>query len=378
MNRYSRQMLFAPIGEEGQRKLQNSSILIVGVGALGTVIANHFTRAGVGHIRLVDRDFVDQSNLQRQMLFTENDAAKMIPKAIAAKRVLETYNSDVNIEAIIEHVSHQNIDRFLEEVDIVFDGTDNFSTRYILNDSCFKKNIPFSYGGVVSSRGMTALFRPQKTSCFRCLFSEQQNSGETCDTVGVISPVVDLVSSIQVAEGLKYLTGNIEAIEPVLRTFDMWKNESYNIQLPKKQTNCPVCTNESYPALDASNAFIEQTMCGRNSVQIISSQPFDLNRLEKQMSDIGEVTRTPFLLKVDVPSSVTFVLFPNGRALVQGTDDLVVARTMYDRYVGSYRQSIYVYFLLFNKSYLYDLRKREENAYNRKDDKYPCQYSLAV
>lgn len=334
MNRYSRQMLFAPIGEDGQKKLKKSSILIVGVGALGTVIANHFTRAGVGHIRLVDRDFVEQSNLQRQMLFTEKNAEEMMPKAVAAKRVLETYNSDVHIEALVEHVSRRNIDRIFEGIDIVFDGTDNFSTRYLINDICFKEKIPFSYGGVVSSRGMTAFFHPGETSCFRCTFAGQ-SGGETCDTVGVISPVVDIVSSLQVAEGLKYLTGHTEDIKPVLRTFDLWNNESYNIHLPKPQVDCPVCTHESYPALEATQASIEQSLCGRNSVQILSPKPFDLLYLEEKMRAVGNVKRTPFLLKIDIPTSVTFVLFPNGRTLIQGTDDLIVARAMYDRYIGS-------------------------------------------
>lgn len=335
MDRYSRQKLFAPIGEEGQKSLEQSSILIVGMGALGTVIANHFTRAGVGKIRLADRDFVEHSNLQRQMLFTEQDAEEMVPKAIAAKRVLETYNSHVKIEASIAHVSQHNIKKLTDGIDIVFDGTDNFSTRYLLNDICFKNGIPFSYGGVVGSRGMAAIFDPQSTSCFRCLFKDQQSAGQTCDTVGVISPAVDHVASMQVTEGMKFLTHHTEMIKPVLRTFDVWKNESYELKLPKKQTNCPVCSQNAYPALASSNSTFEQSLCGRDSVQIIAPYAFDLASIEKRLKMIGNIQRTPFLLRVEIPSSITFVLFPKGRVLIQGTDDPVTARTLFDRYIGS-------------------------------------------
>src|SRR5699024_2901439 len=225
MNRYSRQTLFGPIGEEGQKKLRNSSVLIVGMGALGTVIANHLTRSGIGRIRIVDRDFVEESNLQRQSLFTEQDAIDMVPKAIAAKRILETYNSEITIEAHVSHISQDNIQTYLEGVDLVFDGTDNFSTRYIMNDSCFKNNIPFVYGGVVSSRGMTAFFNHSSTSCLLCLFEEQQSSNQTCDTVGVISPIVDIIGSIQLTEGLKYLADHSSKIQPILHTFDIWNNQ---------------------------------------------------------------------------------------------------------------------------------------------------------
>lgn len=335
MERYSRQVLFKPIGSEGQELIEQSSVLIIGMGALGTVIANHLVRAGVGQLRIVDRDFVEFSNLQRQTLFTENDAIEMIPKAIAAQRVLQTYNSKVNIEAHVVHVSSENIDSLTNGIDIVFDGTDNFSTRYILNDICFKKNIPFSYGGVVSSRGMTAFFNPHSTSCLRCAFNEQQSTGQTCDTVGVISPVVDIVSSIQVTEGLKYITNNVEAIKPVLRTFDIWNNDSYEMKLPKKRVDCPVCAHKKYPALEAASTVFEQSLCGRNSVQIIAPSVFDLIELEKRLQSIGEIKRTPFLLKVNVSPTITFVIFPNGRVLIQGTDELVEARSLFDRYIGS-------------------------------------------
>lgn len=305
------------------------------MGALGTVIANHLTRGGVGRIRIVDRDFVEESNLQRQSLFTEQDAKDMIPKAIAAKNILESYNSDIIIEAHVAHISHDNIQFYMEGIDIVFDGTDNFSTRYILNDSCFKNNIPYIYGGVVSSRGMTAFFNPASTSCLRCLFEEQQSSGQTCDTVGVISSIVDIIGSIQVTEGLKYLTGHTSMIQPILRTFDIWNNQSYHMKLPRKRSNCPVCSHLTYPSLDKGSKNIEQSLCGRNSVQIIAPIHFDLNEMEQRFHKIAPTKRTPFLLKVELNDKVTFVLFPNGRVMVQGTDDLMKARSLFDRYIGS-------------------------------------------
>lgn len=335
MNRYSRQTLFGPIGEEGQNKLSNSSVLIVGMGALGTVIASHLTRSGIGRIRIVDRDFVEESNLQRQSLFTEQDAKDMVPKAIAAKNILESYNSEIIIEAHVSHISQDNIQIYMEGIDIVFDGTDNFSTRYILNDSCFKNNIPFLYGGVVSSRGMTAFLNPASTSCLRCLFEEQQSSGQTCDTVGVISPIVDIIGSIQVTEGLKYLTGHASKIQPILRTFDIWNNQTYHLKLPPKRSDCPVCMHHVYPSLNQGKKDLEQSLCGRNSVQIIAPINFDLDEMEKRLKKIAPTKRTPFLLRVELNHEVTFVLFPNGRVMIQGTDDLSKARSLFDRYIGS-------------------------------------------
>lgn len=223
-NRYSRQLLFQPIGETGQEKLQKSSVLVVGVGALGTVICNHLVRAGVGHIRIIDRDYVELSNLQRQMLFDEEDVAAGLPKSIAAKKKLEKVNSTANIEAIVGNVTAENVEELMDGIDVVLDGTDNLSTRFVLNDCCFKCDIPYAYGGVVSSRGMNAFFIPYKTPCLRCMVSPSANVGQTCDTVGVIAPAVDMVASNQVTETIKYLTGNSGAMRNTLRTFDIWYN----------------------------------------------------------------------------------------------------------------------------------------------------------
>ncbi|WP_060678409.1 ThiF family adenylyltransferase [Virgibacillus halodenitrificans] len=335
INRYSRQILFEQINKSGQQRLSESTVLIVGIGALGTVISNQLVRAGVGKVRIVDRDVVEISNLQRQILFDEEDAEKSLPKAIAAKRKLERVNSMVEIEAIIGNASRDNIDELTEGVDVVLDGTDNFATRYLLNDICFKKNIPYSYGGVVSSRGMTAFFVPKQTPCLRCLSKEGSDGNQTCDTVGVISPVVDMVSSLQVTETLKYLTNRGEYLRNTLRSLDIWFNQQYDIKLNKPDLNCPTCQLNQYPALQKKAKEEEIVLCGRNTVQIHLLNHVSLEQLESKFSGIQSLKRTPFFLKVTIDEQISLTIFTDGRVLVQGTEDQVYARTVYDRYIGS-------------------------------------------
>ncbi|MGP4107270.1 ThiF family adenylyltransferase [Virgibacillus sp. L01] len=333
--RYSRQMLFTPIREAGQEKLANSTVLVVGAGALGTVICNHLVRAGVGLVRLIDRDYVELSNLQRQMLFDEDDAKKAMPKAIAAKNKLEKMNSTVSVEAIVGNATNENITELIKGIDVVLDGTDNFSTRYLLNDACFKHNIPFSYGGVVSSRGMTAFFIPNETPCLRCITNEGTESGQTCDTVGVISPAVDVISSLQTTETLKFLTGNKRNLRNTLKTVDLWFNQQYDIKLSNPDPNCPTCQKNEYPALQRTAQDSEIVLCGRDTVQIHHKTGMDLEFCEKQLAKVATVQRTPFLLKATINETINLVIFTDGRVLVQGTEDPVQARTWYDRYIGS-------------------------------------------
>ncbi|HLS08027.1 ThiF family adenylyltransferase [Lentibacillus sp.] len=335
LSRYSRQMLFEPIGDDGQRQLSHTTALVVGAGALGTVICNQLVRAGIGKLRLIDRDYVEMSNLQRQMLFDEEDVKHFLPKAIAAKNKLEKMNSQVTIEAIVGNVSVENIDHLIKDTDVVLDGTDNFSTRYLLNDACFKYQIPYSYGGVVSSRGMTAFFIPGKTPCLRCITKEGEGSGQTCDTVGVISPAVDMVSSFQVTETLKYLTGNQHALRHTLKTFDVWHNRHYDMKLAESDPNCPVCRQNSFPALQKSAENEETVLCGRDTVQIHRKSDINLEEWENKLAKIANIKRTPFLLKASIREGTHFVMFKDGRVLVQGTEDPVEARTLYDRYIGS-------------------------------------------
>lgn len=333
--RYSRQILFSPIGKNGQQKLNESAVLVVGAGALGTVISNHLVRSGVGRIRIVDRDYVEKSNLQRQLLYTEEDAVNAMPKAVAAEKRLNEFNKDVEVEGIIANITADNIHSLMEGMDMVVDGTDNFSTRYLLNDACFQAGVPFSYAGVVSSRGMTGLFIPGYTPCLRCMVPAGQEAGETCDTVGIISPVVDVIASMQVTEVLKYLTGNTQALTSELLTMDIWKNYSFKMKLKKTRPDCPACQLNEYPALQKKAGASETTMCGRNTVQIHRLTNIDLVEWEERLAKIADVKRTPFLLKATIKKGIVLVLFTDGRVLIQGTDQLDLARSLYDRYIGS-------------------------------------------
>lgn len=331
--RYSRQMLFAPIGEAGQRSLGEKSALIVGVGALGTVIANHLVRAGIGHIRIADRDYVEKSNLQRQMLFDEYDAANAMPKAVAAERTLQRINSEVEVKGFVTDVTMKSLPQLMDGMDIVIDGTDNFHTRFLLNDCCFKNGIPFVYGGAVASRGMTAMFIPGKTPCLRCLVPEASETGETCDRIGVLSPVVDVAASFQAIEVLKYLLEDVESYRSTLLTFDMWENRIFEMNFSDPDPDCPTCQRELYPAMKAGqNEAV--ALCGRETVQIHEREGFDLKEWKEKLLKVGKVTETPFLLRVELPGREKLVLFPDGRVLVQGTDELARAKSIYARYIG--------------------------------------------
>lgn len=333
--RYSRQILFAPIGPQGQRKLAKHSVSIIGMGALGTVLANHMVRAGVGRVRIVDRDYVERSNLQRQMLYDEEDAKLALPKVIAAERKLKRINSSVSIEAIMADVTSFNVLELIEHVDLVLDGTDNFQTRYLLNDACCHEGIPFVYGGAVGSRGMSAIFIPGQTPCLRCLIPAADTGGETCDTVGVISPIVDLVASYQAVEGLKFLVGDDKARRDSLISFDVWNNQHHTLKLGLPQNNCPCCGLHQYPAL-ARKEDTALSLCGRDSVQITGHAPFDLDSWAQKLGNVmPDLKVNSYLLLAFLPEGERIVLFADGRVLVQGTDDPVRARTIYARYIGS-------------------------------------------
>ncbi|MFK7695450.1 ThiF family adenylyltransferase [Paenibacillus sp. HJGM_3] len=332
--RYSRQMLFAPIGADGQSKLSAASVLIVGMGALGTVLANHMVRAGVGHVRFVDRDYVEASNLQRQMLYDEDDVRGSLPKAIAAERKLARINSLVKLEPVVADVTTANIMTLMDGVDLVLDGTDNFHTRFLLNDACFKLGIPFVYGGAVGSRGMSASFVPGVTPCLRCLIQPGDGTAETCDRVGVLSPVVDISASFQAVEALKLLVGAGSARRTSLVTFDVWHNYHYEMKIGTPNPECPTCGTHEYPSLHANEAEEVGSLCGRETVQFRLAARFDLAEWEDRLSGAVTVERNPFLLKAHLPEGERIVLFPDGRALVQGTEDPVRAKTLYARYIG--------------------------------------------
>ncbi|WP_325176713.1 ThiF family adenylyltransferase [Paenibacillus alkalitolerans] len=334
MDRYSRQMLFSPIGNEGQQSLRSSSALIVGVGALGNAIANHLARAGAGTLRLVDRDYVEWSNLGRQSLFDERDARAALPKAVAAERKLSAINSEVHIEAVVADATALTISDLIDGMDIVLDGTDNFASRYLLNDTCFKHGVPFVYGGAVASRGMSAPFVPGETPCLRCMLPDA-SGGATCDTAGVISPIVDLVAAYQSAEALKWLSGRRESMRRSLVTVDIWAGSYYEVKFGSPRESCPVCGKGEFPALEAAVGEEAVSLCGRETVQISGGAPLPLEEWEGRLSPVASVSRNPFLLRAELSSGERLVLFPDGRVLVQGTTDPVRAKSLYSRYIGN-------------------------------------------
>jgi molybdopterin/thiamine biosynthesis adenylyltransferase len=337
--RYSRQILFPHIGQTGQEKLSNSRVAIVGLGALGTVLANHMVRSGIGYLRLIDRDFVEESNLQRQMLYDEEDAKKHMPKAVAAADKLKNVNSEVTIEPIIEDVHSYNAEKLLCDVDLILDGTDNFQTRYLLNDVAIKHRIPWVYGGAVSSRGMFAAIRPFVTPCYRCLFPDPPSGrGETCDTVGVIGPVIHIIASYQATEALKLMVGAENHYNLNLEQFELWTNRHMRMDISQgKHPDCPACGRGEfdflYPATGSQEVFT--ALCGRDSVQVTPRNKRLVNLQEKAelFRRIGKVERNAFLLRFHI-DDYTLVLFKDGRVLVQGTQDITMAKSLYAKYIG--------------------------------------------
>ncbi|MGO0061349.1 ThiF family adenylyltransferase [Brevibacillus fluminis] len=337
--RYSRQILFPPIGANGQEQLLQKKVAIVGMGALGTVLANHMVRAGIGHVRMIDRDFVEESNLQRQMLYDEEDAQSHLPKAVAAERKLSKINSGVHVEGIVADLHAGNAEDYLRDVDLILDGSDNFQVRYLINDVAVKYGIPWVYGGAVSARGMVCVIVPSVTPCFRCLFPHAPaGRGETCDTVGVIGPIVHIVASYQATEALKLLVQATDAISPHLTQIDLWANEHMQMNVAKgRNPQCPACGHKQFAYLDLTDQDAEEftTLCGRDTVQIspLKAARVDFADLAARFAPLGEVEQNAFLLRFHV-DGCTMVFFKDGRVLVQGTDDIPLAKSLYAKYVG--------------------------------------------
>ncbi|MCA1630579.1 MAG: ThiF family adenylyltransferase [Acidobacteria bacterium] len=338
MDRYSRQILFAGIGREGQRRLRASSALVVGCGALGSAQVEALARAGVGHLRVVDRDFVEESNLQRQTMFTEADARERLPKSVAAARRVAAINSDVAVEAEVADARHDNIERFVRDRDIVLDGTDNFATRYLVNDACVKHNVPWVYGAAVGSYGVTMTVRPRATPCLRCVFEDvpPAASAETCDTAGVIMPIISVVAAVQISEALKLLVGKTEDLHGALMQFDVWRNEWRRIKLGRPAPECPTCALGRYDTLEAEAREFAAVMCGRDAVQIspATASQIDLAALASRLRAAGEVRANEYLVRLSA-DGFELTVFKDARAIVRGTDDPATARSLYARYVGS-------------------------------------------
>ncbi len=335
MDKYSRQILFRPIGPEGQEKLLASKAVLVGCGALGAAQANVLVRAGVGALRIIDRDFVEESNLQRQWLFDEHDAAENLPKAVAAERKLRAINSGVQVEGVVADVTSRNIEELVRGCDVILDGTDNFETRYLMNDAAVKLGIPWIYGAVVASSALTMTILPGRGPCLACVYpSPPQGLHETCDTAGIIGPAVGWASSIQVTEALKLLLGRESELHGTLFAFDVWRNRAQQVK-PPIDPGCRVCGARTFAHLEEGGA-AHVTMCGRNSVQIHQrdSRGLDLKLLKARLEQFGPVKANDFLLKFALePYELT--VFPDGRAIIKGTQDAAVARGLYAKYVGA-------------------------------------------
>jgi adenylyltransferase/sulfurtransferase len=336
--RYSRQILFTPIGVEGQERLSRSRVVIIGCGALGSAQAESLARAGIGTLRIVDRDFVEFSNLQRQTMFTENDAANRLPKAIAAASHLRDVNSQINVEPEIVDVNHSNVERLIDGCDVVVDGTDNFATRYLINDACVKNNVNWIYGAAVGSYGVTMTIRPGVTPCLRCMFPEPPPaaSAPTCDTAGVIMPIINIVAAVQVSEALKLLTGHEDDLHQSLMQFDVWRNEWRRISIGRPVADCVTCALRKFASLDAHSTDSAAVLCGRHAVQVLPSQPAQINltTLGERLSGAGEVKLNEYLLRFRT-GEFEMTIFPDARSIIRGTDDVATARSLYAKFVGN-------------------------------------------
>jgi adenylyltransferase/sulfurtransferase len=335
MNRYSRQELFQPIGKDGQKKIRQSSVAIVGCGALGSLQAEVLTRAGVGKIILVDRDFVEHSNLQRQSLFDESDANQVVPKAIAAAKHLGEINKDVNVVPVVTDLGPDNLN-LLKDAELILDGTDNFQIRFLLNDYSWKQNVPWIYGACVGSTGTASAFLPLSFACLRCIFESEPPAGvaPTCDTAGILWPAVGAVVSYQITAAFKILTGN-PIVSEILQ-MDVWNGEHRIVSLSKaKRSDCLTCGLMKFPSLQIQ-AVQETALCGRDAVQIrpTKSMSLDMDAIYQRWESIGASRRNPFLIKLALAEN-EIVLFPDGRAIIKGTSDFTRARTLYAKYVGN-------------------------------------------
>lgn len=337
IDRYSRQILFEGIGVEGQRRLLNSRAIIIGCGALGSAQAEALARAGVGSLRIADRDFVEFSNLQRQTMFTESDANERLPKAVACARHIREINSDINVEPEIVDVNYSNIERLIQDCDIVLDGTDNFSTRYLINDACVKHNVNWIYGAAVGSYGVTMTIRPGITPCLRCIFPEAPPaaSAPTCDTAGVIMPIISVVAAVQASEALKLVTGHTESLHSSLMQFDVWRNDWRRISVGEPSADCLTCGLRDFETLKVDQLESAAVLCGRDAVQISPAHAarIDLAALTQKLRAAGEVKANEYLLRFST-GDYELTVFRDARSIIRGTDDIATARSLYARYVG--------------------------------------------
>lgn len=331
--RYSRQIVFAPLGEEGQQKLLNAHVAIVGCGALGTFQAGALARAGVGHLTLIDRDYVEVSNLQRQWLFDEADAREGMPKAAAAARAIARINSGVKADPVVADLTPSNIGDLLAEADLILDGTDNFETRYLINDFAIQKEVPWVYGAAVGSYGITMPVLPNRTACLKCIYPEAPSGAQpTCETAGVLNTITSVIAALQVAEATRIIAGHVT--QSRITTIDVWSGVIRQIDQPTRDPQCPACGLRDFRHLE-DRRHIPISLCGRNAVQIHErSRPLDLAELAARLALLAPVRANDFALRF-FPDPYELTIFPDGRAIIKGTMDIGIARSLYAKYVGS-------------------------------------------
>ena len=336
--RYSRQVLFDGLGAKGQRALIDATAVIVGCGGLGCVQATLLVRAGVGRIRIIDRDLVEESNLQRQVLFDESDARELRPKAAAAAERLQAANSLVTVEGIVEDLNSVSASRLLEGADVILDAADNFDTRYLINDYAVATGTPWVYGACVASYGMTFAVLPGDTPCLRCVFPDIPPGGAaaSCDTAGVLGPIVGVVASLQVAQALKILSGQPQLVDRRMAVVDVWSNELETVELPVRDPLCPCCGRGDREFLSGGRSSETTSLCGRDAVQVRArpGTSLDLETLAVRLEPLGSVRLNRFLLRAAI-DRYELTVFPDGRAIVTGTDDPAIAKSVYARYVGT-------------------------------------------
>jgi len=332
--RYSRQILFPGIGERGQEALLGARVALVGCGALGSFHAAALARAGVGSMVIIDRDYVESSNLPRQWLFEESDAADALPKAAAAERRLALINSSIHVRGVVADLTASNAEQLLGRVDLILDGTDNFDTRYLINDFSVSRSIPWVYGAAVGSYGLAMPVLPGRTPCLRCVYpNPPQNAQPTCETAGVVNVIASLVASYQVADALKILCGQADRVEARITTVDVWQGGTRQIAAPPRDPECPACGRRQFPYLEESRREPVR-LCGRSAVQVQErEQSLDLAELKARLERIGEVRANEFAVRFFVPP-YEMTIFPDGRAIIKGTSDAGLARSLYARYIG--------------------------------------------
>lgn len=337
-DRYSRQALFWAIGPAGQERLRRSQVAVLGCGALGSTAVSLMARAGIGRLTIVDRDIVELSNLQRQVMFEERDAAEGTPKAIAAAAAVGRINADVEVVPVVADVTPGNVEDLIAGADVVIDGTDNVETRYLVNDACVKSGVPWVFGGAAGSTGMTMPIMPGETPCYRCAFPTPPPPGamETSETAGMLASTVLTVAAAQWTEAIKILIGDRDHLSRGLTAFDVWTNDHLQAQFSERRPDCPCCGQRRFEYLDARATSRTASLCGRNAVQVSPAEPvaIDLETLDRRLQGAGAVTRNAFLVRFTADGT-EITVFRDGRAIIKGTNDLAVARTIYARYVDA-------------------------------------------